>query len=322
MYTNDSLISIIIPVYNSEKTIERCIMSCFNQSYKNIEVIAVDDGSTDDSLAILNKIKKEDSRLTVISKENGGVSSARNVGINRANGDYISFVDSDDTIECDMIEYLYNNAMKYKCELSICNYSRIYDKNIKFKSHIKDGEVLLIDSPEDFIKKLNIYEGFLCNKLFVTKLVKKIRLDESVHFCEDELFILEYIEKVNKCCYTDIPLYNYYIYSNSGSSWKDWNEKKVSVVDAREKILKILSKYDFSVYKNSYIYYFDLLNEIYHNYSAGDKFKFKLGNAYKTIMKNHYSFKEKIICSFKYNFYNVFNFIKKIYNFFNGRKIK
>ena len=112
-------ISIIVPIYNMEKYLNKGVNSIINQSYENLEIILVNDGSTDDSLNICNKFKKKDKRVVVLKKENGGLSSARNYGIEHANGKYISFVDADDYIEKDYIEKLYNCITKYKVKISI-----------------------------------------------------------------------------------------------------------------------------------------------------------------------------------------------------------
>ena len=104
---NKPLISIIIPVYNAEKYLKKCLDSVINQTYKNLEIILVDDGSTDKSPEICDKYAEKDSRIIVLHKENGGVSSSRNAGLDIFKGEYLSFVDSDDYVEPDYIEYLY-----------------------------------------------------------------------------------------------------------------------------------------------------------------------------------------------------------------------
>ena len=112
-----SKVSIIMPVYNSEKYIKNAVLSVLNQTYKNLELIAVDDGSTDNSLEILNNIKKEDSRLKVYAKENGGISSARNYGIDRATGEYIGFIDNDDEYVPELIADNIKLIVKYNAEI-------------------------------------------------------------------------------------------------------------------------------------------------------------------------------------------------------------
>ena len=125
------LISIIVPVYNVEQYLDDCLISIINQTYKNIEIILIDDGSTDKSGKICDEYAKKDSRIIVIHKENGGVSSARNAGLRIAKGAYIGFVDPDDWIAEDMYEVLYSNAKKYDADVSVCKYKIVKNNSIK-----------------------------------------------------------------------------------------------------------------------------------------------------------------------------------------------
>lgn len=119
-YTNDPLISIIIPVYNSERYLEKCVNSVLNQTYKNLEIILVDDGSTDLSPRMCDAFSVQDSRIKVIHQENQRQAAARNTGIEVASGEYIMFVDSDDYIADDMCEYLMDGALSYHADIAIC----------------------------------------------------------------------------------------------------------------------------------------------------------------------------------------------------------
>ena len=123
---NRPIISIIVPVYNVESYLERCINSILNQTFKNFELILVDDGSTDKSGEICDSFAGYDKRIRVIHKKNGGLSSARNVGLDVSIGKYIGFVDSDDWIDEFMYEKLYRNMIKTKSDIVICNFSRVY----------------------------------------------------------------------------------------------------------------------------------------------------------------------------------------------------
>jgi len=121
------LISIIIPVYNVEDYLARCLESILFQSFKDFEVLLIDDGSTDGSGKICDAYAQNDTRIRVIHKVNGGVSSARNVGLNNANGQYISFVDSDDFVHPCFLEFLYNSIKSSKADISICDYEKRND---------------------------------------------------------------------------------------------------------------------------------------------------------------------------------------------------
>lgn len=120
--SGNPLISIIVPVYNVEKYLQKCVYTIINQTYKNIEIILVDDGSTDSSSSICDKLKSVDSRIIVVHEKNGGLSDARNVGIKISKGEYYSFVDSDDYVTLDMIEYLYSLCVKFNTLMSICSH--------------------------------------------------------------------------------------------------------------------------------------------------------------------------------------------------------
>lgn len=156
------LISVIIPVYNVETYLNSCINSILNQTYKNLEVILVDDGSTDKSPIICDEYANIDDRITVIHKRNGGLSDARNVGINIARGEYITFIDSDDLVALDMIDYLYKNLIDNNTDMSTCLHADI-DKN---------GSIISSSEPENSIKidggTENCMKAFLTNAKFNT----------------------------------------------------------------------------------------------------------------------------------------------------------
>ncbi len=126
----DKLISIIIPVYNVERYLRECIDSIIAQTYKNLEIILVDDGSSDKSGEICDEYSKKDSRIKVIHKKNGGLSDARNVALDIAKGDYIGFIDSDDYIEKDMFQILYNLAEEYNAEISSISFYKMLENKV------------------------------------------------------------------------------------------------------------------------------------------------------------------------------------------------
>lgn len=134
-------ISVIVPVYNVEKYLDKCVQSILNQTYENIELVLIDDGSTDGSSKICDKYGKIDSRVKVIHKENGGLSSARNRGIDEAVGKFITFIDSDDYIHHQMLEILYEGIIKNKSDISICEYRR-FDENETIEEEDYDKEVI------------------------------------------------------------------------------------------------------------------------------------------------------------------------------------
>ena len=155
------LISVIIPVYNAEKYIRKCVQSCLNQTYANIEIIVIDDGSSDQSADICDRFVEKDERVHVFHKENGGVSSARNIGLSVARGKFIIFVDADDWIEPDMVYALWKKQEEHKCDLVVCNYSLYVEgkkkrtgskryKNLESKKEILD--YIIEPGNDDFIR--------------------------------------------------------------------------------------------------------------------------------------------------------------------------
>ena len=177
-------ISVIVPVYKVEKYLDRCVESIVNQTYKNLEIILVDDGSPDNCPAICDAWANKDERIKVIHKENGGVSSARNRGIDAATGDYIGFVDSDDWIEPDMYELLADNAKKYDADISRCGYFVDWPDHI---AQVGNGGILLYEDIERRCEMLRSYHlvSALWNKIYRRELFEEERLDESLRITED-----------------------------------------------------------------------------------------------------------------------------------------
>ena len=189
---SDTLISIIVPVYNSEQTLQQCIESILWQTYKNIELLLIDDGSTDRSSEICDEYARKDSRVRVFHKENGGVSSARNVGLENARGSWITFCDSDDRVsnewlanmlqsdaECDLVVQGFSTPMEYEPLNSEINHFCVYS------GPIKDGLILLLQRH---------ILGYLWVKLFKSSIIRNhhIKFDKNIFLQEDELFILSY----------------------------------------------------------------------------------------------------------------------------------
>lgn len=174
-------ISVVVPIYNVDKYLERCINSIINQTYKNLEIILVDDGSTDNSGKIADKYKKIDSRIKVIHKNNGGLSDARNKGIRIASGKYISFIDSDDYIAEDMISYLYKLIKNNNSEISICNFqqfSSIEEINDSKKFNMEESKIYNYTGLEmlQILLKGNIsYGDYAWNKLYMLSLFDNIQ---------------------------------------------------------------------------------------------------------------------------------------------------
>lgn len=245
-------ISIIVPIFNSDTTLDRCINSIINQTYKNIEIILVDDGSTDNSAEKCDEYLKIDSRIKVIHKQNGGVSSARNIGLSHATGDYIAFVDSDDYVENNMYELLIKCIEKNKSDIAISNvFFETPEKSIVHNYEHSDFNFNKENYPENsyFIKSIS---GYVCNKLYSRDMIyyddeSFISFNSDICIGEDDLFNYEIFDKNSeiKYSYIDIRLYHY-ILNNSSATNKKFNLKKLSYFDAKEKEINMLEFYKIS----------------------------------------------------------------------------
>lgn len=205
-------ISIIIPVYNVEDYLGECIESVLNQTYKDIEVILIDDGSTDKSPAICDQYSKQDDRIKVFHQENRGISATRNLGLKYATGEYIGWVDSDDIIHSQMYEILINNIIKESASISCCGYKRIKEKKEAITQETNNIEII---SEELAIKMIrgNI-TCFLWDKLFSREVFKDIEfLDYKAG--EDFLALMEILCKKQKVVKTDRVCYYYRLRENS-----------------------------------------------------------------------------------------------------------
>lgn len=204
------LISVIIPVYNVEEYLDKCILSIQKQTYKNLDIILVDDGSTDACPVICDRYAKEDQRIQVIHKANGGLSDARNCGLKYAKGEYIGFVDSDDWIEPEMYSYLLNNTIQYNADISCCEIRNIY-KNCVLSSEEK-GEVRLLNR-EEAIKSIVGNSSFClknaaCNKLYKKSVIKDLKFPQGKEY-EDVVFSIQAVHNCKNIVYSDLHLYNY-----------------------------------------------------------------------------------------------------------------
>ena len=209
------LISVIVPIYNIQNYLKRCVDSIINQTYKNIEIILVDDGSTDNSSIICDGYQALDNRITVIHKTNGGLSSARNAGLDFAKGDLISFVDGDDYLEPTFLKELKANMDLYKSDVAICNLSKILNKKKTAMKYSVDSFFVTGDNKyQNIFNEYKLLTVVAWNKLYRKKLFDNIRYPEGKIF-EDSFIICDLLEKSNKVSYILKPLYNYVSRENS-----------------------------------------------------------------------------------------------------------
>ena len=203
------MVSIIVPVFNAEKYLSKCIESLINQTYSNIEIILIDDGSIDNSKSICELYQKKDDRIVFVHKSNTGVSATRNYGLEIAKGQYIAFVDSDDWVHKEFIEQL-RNAIDLDADFAICYMNETNER--------EDLEFLIVNSSKMFLNKKECLKqmlysskvgGYLCNKLFKKELITSI-LKEDIYYSEDFVFCAEYVLNTSKIAVVDAPLYYYW----------------------------------------------------------------------------------------------------------------
>jgi len=239
-------ISVIIPVYNSELFLKRCLNSVVHQTYDNLEIIIINDGSTDQSFSICRNFADKDPRIVLLHQNNQGVSAARNLGLEIAIGDYIGFVDSDDELEPDMYEHLLSQMSKFDADIAICGFMFYFEDGRKKASFAP--KVLVLHNQETAIYNAltgNMYAGHLCNKLFKSHLFHKEKLNVSIKIYEDLVIFIRILLKSERIIFDSAPLYRYYIHRMSAYN-------------------KQLHKYHLT----AYLAYEEIINAIYLEYPS------------------------------------------------------
>lgn len=233
---NSPLVSIIVPVYNNSKYLDKCIKSIINQTYKNLEIILVNDGSTDNSDKIIKSYTKKDSRIKTIYQKNAGQSAARNQGLKIATGDYISFVDADDEVKPEFIEKLlepyFNDPTNIAISVCGIHYKRLKQNSSSdvYTNHIRKRHKF--ESQKAYILYLLAVDGRMyssVNKLYRAKNAKKLTFDEKLNFAEDTKFVLDYLKKTSgKIQFVLNPLYIYNFGTETSTikttalNWQNW----------------------------------------------------------------------------------------------------
>lgn len=230
----NELISVVVPIYNVEEYLSNCIDSILNQDYSNLEIILVDDGSTDNSGEISDKYAQNNKNITVIHKNNGGLSSARNAGLKKSNGKYIIFIDSDDWIDTKMISTLYDLIKNNNAEIAICGFLRTDGSDDKIQDNSKAKNIKTYTNMEAMLQLYNkecLTEFVVAwNKLYNIRLFNDIEYPEGkIH--EDEFTTYKLFYKSKNIVYTDEKLYNYRITPNSIMN-KAFNKNRLYALEA------------------------------------------------------------------------------------------
>lgn len=263
------VVSIIVPVYNSEKTLGRCIDSILSQTYKDFELLLLNDGSTDSSGQICDMYADKDKRIRVVHNEKIGVSDTRNQGIAIARGEYLQFVDSDDWITPNATELFVHTAEEYQCDMVIADFYRVIGERVSKKGAIdKEGlldragyAAYMMQKPADF------YYGVLWNKFFKRSIVDKckLKMESSISWCEDFIFNLEYIRNIKTVYVMKLPIY-YYV------------KTKGSLVSQSMSVKKVIQmkRMVFGYYNN---FYKDVFDEEEYEKRRGQIYRFLIDSA-------------------------------------------
>ena len=219
------LISLIIPVYNAQTYLPRCLDSVLAQTHQNLEIILIDDGSADKSGEICDEYAQKDARIRVIHQKNAGVSAARNAGLRVAKGEYIGFVDADDFIEADMYRYLLASALQYRCAIAVCS---VFGKPplIKAKRPLVLTSLCALDK---------LYtQSYIHNKLFHIRVLQNIYFRPDIAICEDLVFCFQTFGKTSQVVYCLVPQYHSMVHPQSASHCVAFSDKKLSVFRATQ----------------------------------------------------------------------------------------
>lgn len=234
------LITVIIPVYNVEKYLKECLESIINQTYKNLEIILIDDGSTDASGEICDEYSKRDNRIRVVHKANGGLSSARNLGLDIANGEYVTFIDSDDYIDLEFMKTLHHLCIKNSADIVECEFIR-FENSVVNTFNLKSVSTIDIYTIEDRRRHVYMKHSIACNKMYKHYIFEELRfpigkINEDEYVTYKALYYCK-----GKSVYLSLPLYFYRCNPNSITG-KKFSSKRFDAFDAFEERKRFYSE--------------------------------------------------------------------------------
>ena len=292
----NDLISIIIPVYNVENYIEKCMNTIINQTYKNIEVLLIDDGSTDSSPKLIENIRKSDKRIKTYHKKNGGLSDARNYGIKKAKGKYLVFIDSDDWVDLNYIEYLYNLIKKNNCDISICEIVKITDCGKIVSRNYNNNSIVIMNQKEAIRNMIEVkyFATSACGKMYKKECFDNVLFPVGRLF-EDIPTNYNIFLSIDKIVFGAKGLY-YYLTREGSITRNDFSEKHMDSIFFIEEAMKnVIKKYpEFK--KNSetriFLAYFDIWKSFRRKDEKNEYYNITKENVKKmrlSIIKNHES---------------------------------
>ena len=275
-------ISIVVPVYNVQEYLPKCLDSLINQKYDDFEIVCVDDGSNDNSLQVLKSYEeKYGDILKVYTKENGGLADTRNYGIDKSNGDYVGFVDSDDWVDCNMFKDMMDIAILKSADIVVCDYTEVYESEERLIRDNNDGNKIL-------------YESLVCNKIFKKELFQRGKIKFPIGLWYEDnattyklLFLAENVQKVDKSYY-------FYRRTRPNSIMNSQNSPKIyDMWDIANDLAEFFKKYNKSKEEEAQIEYIFIRNILFRQIPK--IVKFELPNLFrvKKQLKQHYSLLEK-----------------------------
>ena len=236
-------VSIILPVYNAERYLERCLESILQQTLHEFELLCIDDGSGDSSYAILQRYAENDNRIKVYCQEHKGVSAARNTGLQYCRGEYIAFIDADDCVEPDYLEWLYTAAVEKKVKIAVCGHDIVHGTNTVPEQIAHTGYIAQQEALRYALSHYG-YQGYLWNKIFHRSLFTDcaICFDTKIHVLEDLLFTCQCMMQVTEIYYEPVVKYHY---NKQAGSTNKFTEKSVSMFYASCKLIELFQGADY-----------------------------------------------------------------------------
>lgn len=311
------LVSIIVPVYNLEERIEYCILSLTNQTYKNLEIICVDDGSTDGSASIVSKLIEEDARVKYFYQENGGVSSARNNGLENITGDYVMFVDGDDYLHPRTVEIFVDGILQTNCDI-ICSKMLKIDTYLSSFPEINEVKFFKINIEDTYSDSDDRSFATVTAKLFRREILKSARFPLNIKYGEDTNFSFKVLSNNPRISKIDEKLYFYYVRDLSAET-SPFGLGKISVLDSYDDICEFfLNKQSSNLKSFAFQYLFQTICYI-RTLAIGTEFEGLVKSKTRSLgrkwmpyfwkLKN-LSFKNKIVVSIFYYFHFLYELIR------------
>ena len=277
------LISIIVPVYNIEQYIAECLETVRKQTYTDIEVIVVDDGSTDNSGSICDKIAELDNRISVFHKKHEGLSAARNFGIDKSKGEYLVFIDGDDQVEFSLIKHLHSLVKDENAQMGICELTHSYDDSEIIYKNEKRRRVF---NSSEAITEILYQKSFLvsaCAKIYPKEFFRDVRFPEGLIF-EDAAVMCRILEKAERIAYSDARLYAY-IHREGTITTKIFSDKDFDILAISKSIVGHYRTAETCIRKAAYIYFVNSCMRIYLNAPRKERYHKKIAYCENHIKK-------------------------------------